>query len=126
MPVAANGLSSFDLEESRMSQVDVTWLRAFKVSWSLFWRVAVYLAMPCVVLSFVILSAPPELLLDTLGPPNPWIWTPASILVLAVLALAIATFFGTWFVKVVLGKAYSDFRIVLEGSPKRYKIEPRL
>lgn len=109
-----------------MSQVDVTWLRAFKVSWSLFWRILVYLVLPMAILGFVIVSAPNALLPAPADLTSGWPVTPASLIALGALILAIGTFIGTWFMKVVLGKAYSDFRIVLEGPQKQLRIEPRL
>lgn len=103
-----------------MTQVDVTWLRAFKVFWSFCWRLLICLAAPFFLLSFVIVGAPSQELLHSTWPP------PAFSIALGVLGLTVGAFLGTWLVKIVLSKAYSDFRIVLEGPPRRFKIEPRL
>ena len=100
-----------------MTQLDVTWLRAFKVFWSLCWRLLVYLVAPFSLLSFGALAIP-----DRQLPSVP----PASVVALIVLALFAGVLFGTWLVKLVLSKAYSDFRVILEGPPQRLKIEPRL
>ena len=107
-----------------MTQLDVTWLRALKVFWSLLWRMALCVP-PAALLSIVVYDASLELLLSRA---ETWQIQAESTLLLALgpLGLGAGVLLGTWLTKVVLKKAYSDFRIVLEGPPKRLKIEPRL
>ena len=116
-----------------MAQVDVTWTRAFKVYWSMLWRATLYTIAPLGALSAIIYylmtEAPDGIDAATsadatLGAMNGALpLTPEILIPVAILAIIVVP---TWIVKTVLGRAYVDFRIVLEAPPKRFKIEPRL
>lgn len=105
-----------------MNTVKVTWLRAAKIYWSLLWRT---------VLCWTILGAAVSAGAWTLGfvtfsggPPDPAVADDAMPWVAAVSVLGLIV--EIWIVKTVMGKVYSDFRIVFEGPPRRYRIEPRI
>jgi hypothetical protein len=107
-----------------VTTVEVTWTRAVKVFWSLLWRSALWWALIGVAVAGPVwfFSLPPA------GAPDPdatFRLTPDTLPFVAI-GTIVGVFIEVWIVKTVMGQAYSDFRIVLEGPPKRLKIEPRL
>ena len=89
-----------------MEELDITWVRAFKIWWSLIWRGLLYGIVLSIVLGF-----PLGLIANALGLEQ----AQAQFLIQNVIALC-GLFLGIWILKVVLSKSYSDFRIVLVPS----------
>lgn len=86
-----------------MNEVEVTWKRAVKVWWSLFWKVALI----SVGLSFLI-----GMLLGFLGTAA-GVAPTALRLISYLIGGAVGVFVGVAVLKSVLTKTFSDFRIVL-------------
>lgn len=110
-----------------ITQLDVTWVRACKVLWSVFWRTVLFVVTPALILGIVVYDLSPALV-ASYGTTLPLSLSPemAAWLVLAVLVVLFAIVAGAFVMKTVLMKAYSDFRIVLEGPSKPLRIEPRV
>lgn len=108
-----------------MNQVKVTWMRAFKVYWSLLWRTALYTGLPCAAILLIVYGVPIEAIADPEAM-EAMIESASPAVGLLLIGVLIAIVLSTWIVKTVLCQAYSDFRIVLEGPPQRLRIEPRL
>ena len=110
-----------------ITQLDVTWARACKVFWSMFWRTALFVVIPALLLGIVVYDQTP-VLVASYGTTLPLSLSPemAAWLSLAMLGMLFAMVAGTFVMKAVLRKAYSDFRIVLEGPSKPLRIEPRV
>jgi hypothetical protein len=104
-----------------MAQMDVTLSRAFKVYWSLLWRLVLFVAAPLVALGGLTFSPTAAMLIDAAG------MTPDVLLSLSVgIGVPLALVVPVCIVRRVLRQAYADFRIVLEGEPRRLRIEPQL
>lgn len=89
-----------------MEELEVTWMRAFKVWWSLTWRIIVYS-----MIFGIVIGMPLGLAAAALG-----IGQGQASVILQNLATVIGLILGIWILKVVLTKSYSDFRIVLVPS----------
>ena len=96
-----------------MQEVEITWGRAFKVWWSLFWRGVLFGGLAGFVAGFIIgfvgiLAGIEREVIDLLS-------TIAGFLV----SIPI----GIWVVKWVLGKKFSDFRFALvSAQPGRVEL----
>ena len=110
-----------------VTQLDVTWARACKVFWSIFWRSVLFVLTPALVPGIVVYDQWP-VLVAKYGATLPLSLSPelATWLAVAVLGLLFAMVSGAFVMKAVLTRAYSDFRIVLEGPSKPLRIEPRV
>lgn len=93
--------------------------------WSIFWRTALFVVIPVFVLGIVVYDQTP-VLVASYGTALPLSPEMAAWLLLAVLGVLFAMLAGAFVMKTVLTKAYSDFRIVLEGPSKPLRIEPRV
>jgi hypothetical protein len=89
--------------------LEVTWGRATRVWWSFMWRTVVFAALAGGVLGFVAGG-----ILGAAGAPNPVI---AGIVTW--LGLGIGIPIGIWVTRIVLGKAWGDFRIALVPNDRR-------
>jgi hypothetical protein len=94
--------------------VELTWARAAKIWWSLFWRTVLLGALAGGVCGGILAG-----ILTASGTP------PQVIKMVARLAGAIVTVpIGIWAVRSVLQSAWSDFRIVLVGDPDEHPRTP--
>lgn len=110
-----------------ITQLDVTWARACRVFWSIFWRTALFVVAPAFILGIVAYDLSPALV-ASYGATLPLWLSPEMVawLALALLGVLLAFVAGAFVMKAVLTKSYSDFRIVLEGPSKPLRIEPRV
>lgn len=112
---------------TQMTQVDVTLVRAIKVCWSLTWRLTVFVAAPLAALGTAAVRGWGEGLFAADGP-LATAGVPPELIIAASLAAgaALVIVMPVCIVRRVLRQAWSDFRIVLEGPPRRLRIEPQL
>ncbi len=89
-----------------MEELEVTWLRSIKVWWSITWRVVIYSLALGFIVSMPLGLAAAALELDVSL--ARWLTQTAGMLC--------GFFIAVWVIKIVLGKHYSDFRIILVPS----------
>lgn len=89
-----------------MEELEITWLRATKIWWSLIWRGLLYGLLFGILISIPLSMATAALGLDQVQAER----------VIQNITGACGLLLGIWVLKIVLGKKYSDFRIVLVPS----------
>lgn len=89
-----------------MEEIEITWLRALKIWWSIVWRILLYSAAFSVLVGIPIGIAAAALGLDP----------EAAGQVGRILGTLMGLVIAVWVVKIVMGKSFSDFRIVLVPS----------
>jgi ABC-type dipeptide/oligopeptide/nickel transport system permease component len=89
-----------------MEELEITWLRALKVWWSIVWRTLLYSLIISILVGIPIGIAAATLGLDQ----------ESAARLGRSLGSLLGLFIAVWVVKIVLGKSFSDFRIVLVPS----------
>jgi hypothetical protein len=89
-----------------MEELEITWLRALKIWWSIVWRTMLYSILFSILAGIPIAISTAALGFDEA----------VALQVGRLIGLVIGFIVAVWVVKIVLGKSFSDFRIALVPS----------